>query len=427
MYDPVEKYLRPVVEDHIRNIISNASRNIGNIAGQSANVVLGKRTRSGTAKQKKPSRTGRGSKSTGLSGGKFKPLKKTKKYKRVQRKRSYVGAKGVYYRLESGNEITPKRCGYVGHHTMPRNTVNTHVWRALLKALMLKKGYTIKNFSDLSSDGVAAGTKIGFTYRFNFDDGTALSSFEYNTSGADTWEQIAFTFGGQTFNRVDEFHLVTLYLLDVNDSKTTFNLIGAKITVDAKSTLKIQNRSKNSEGADEADDVDCVPLYGKFYEVQSGGLRYIIDQIGTYRKMVANAISGNIDVTVDTNDVTVDPNAVFAEPPFPSFFIGVKKSGKVHLDPSMIKTSTLTEKFSMSLDQFLNKMFGAGNNTRVRGELGKTRVFAIEKMLEVNTGVLQTIYPFTIAYEHDLKLGFVIKEGWSTKSTMVIDDTLGVS
>lgn len=433
MYDPVEKFIKPLVEQHISNVIRDSMRNIRNIAGQSVQPVLGKRDSSGRSKTQ-TERTGKPRVAKGASwstsSGKLKTSKKYVRGKKYKKTKS-IGARGVHYRLEAGNEITPVRCGYVGHVTCPRNVVNVHMWRALLKALMLKKGYTIQSFNDLVSDGVPVGSTFVFQYRFNYDDASSITTTNEVVLVADTWEALALRLAALTFNRVDEFHMLNFSWIGsgVAADRVNYNLIGAKIEVDCKSTLKIQNRSVNAAAPeeDQADDVDNVPLYGKSYECQSAGFRYVVDRLGTQKKFVGNASNGLMELVVDTNDQSINPNAVFAEPPFPSFFVGIKKAGKVKLDPGNIKTSTLIWRKSYKLEKFFSYLSGAGTLTRVRGELGSCRLFALEKMLEVRTDSAVVPFPFTIAYEHDYKLGIIVKEGKSTISTMVIQDVNGIS
>lgn len=358
--------------------------------------------------------------STSKSSGFFKTSKRSlKKYRTA----SLISKKGVLLRIEAGNVITPKRCGYVGHATMPHNSVNLHLWRAIIKALAIKSNIQIDDF-DADVPGTLVGIDITLVVRFNYDVNNT-TDVTYTIPGGGTWEGIANYFASQTYTQNEEFQFIKIgWTLGVIPSE--LHLVEAKIMVDVKSSLKIQNRSKNSEGAIEADDVDNVPLYGKTYEAWSAGLRYDIEVTGLGKRFVANATNGLLDITVDTNDTTIDPNGLLAEPPIPSYFVGIKKCGKVHLDPGYIKTSVLSERFTMSLDQFLIKLYGAtGGSVKVRGELGKVRVFALEKMLEVNTGPLQTITAMNIAYEHDLKIGMCLIGSTPSKTTQVINDING--
>lgn len=358
----------------------------------------------------------------------FVSLKKKglKAYKDVNK----IAKFGVLYRLEAGNVITPKRCGYVGHGTMPYRLVVNHVWRAILKALVSKTGVAIQDFLDVMTNDYSVGTSITTRFRYNYDPNNQTPS-TYTLAGGETYEYVALELAKLFDDKGPDFQIISIELLEESQTggstkREEINLVDSKLVFDVKSSLKIQNRSKNSLGS-EADEVDNVPLYGKSYESSSQALRYFHEPTGTYKRFAVNKKNGLMDLTVDSNGVG---EGMFAEPPPPKLFVGITKCGKIHLDPSQIQTSVLTEKFTISMDNFIAKIVGVDANdstgvVKVRRELGKCRVFGLEKMLEVNTGSEQTIVEMNIAYEHDYKLGVMLKYKNPVRTTVVIQDTLG--
>lgn len=336
---------------------------------------------------------------------------------------SKIAKKGVLYRLEAGNTITPKLCGYVGHCTMPYSVVMKHVWRAIVKAIVAKCGVAIQDFADVFTQDFVVATSVTIRFRFNYDPNNQ-SSYTYTTAGGETYEDVAIYFSDYMASKGPDFQLISIELLVPGDRKVEIILTDATVMFDVKSTLKIQNRSKNAIENNEADDVDNVPLYGKSYEAWTSGLRYFHEPTGTYKRFVANNDNGIMDLSVNANGVG---DGIFAEPPPPTLFVGVKKYGKVHLDPGEIKTSVLTERFSISLDRYFGKTLGVDPSAvlKIRRDIGKCRLFALEKMLEVNTGPEQTITEMNIAYEHDYKLGVMITYKNPVRTTTVIQDVLG--
>lgn len=425
-FDPMEQFVRPLVEKELRYRFDSAYNNaLDYMAGKSARVKVGRKLSNPTSNSKtKTQRTSAPStKASGASfsnsSGKFKTSKKSlKKYKKINK----LDKRGVTYRLEVGNSFAPKRCGWVGHSTMPFDVVNKQLWRGLLKEIVWKCGVLIQNFSDRVDVDFPVGGNFQFTHRFNYD-ANPTSIDTYTPAAGETYDNVAEHFHIYTKDQGKEFQFINLAYGDSTRS-VDIDLVQATVSYQVKSSLKIQNRSKNStETDDQADDVDNVPVYGKSYESKSNGMRYFYEPTGLYERLVGNKRTGVIQIGVDSNTGTM---GFLAEPPQPKLFVGVKKSGKVHLDPGVIKTSVLSEKKTIKLDTLISKLYGIGGGiSKIRGEVGTCRVFALEKMLEVNTGPLQTILAMNLAYEHDYKITLAVKSKKRVQTTMVIEDLIG--
>lgn len=164
----------------------------------------------------------------------------------------------------------------------------------------------------------------------------------------------------------------------------------------AKSAIKFQNRTVNSAGNVEADDVDNVPLYGKTYD--GFGKNWIqLEDRWYYPPLVNEENSTNLASTV---------TGVLAEPAPLSTIKGCSKSGKIHLDPAEIKTSVLTSGFKMNANKFLFLLARDQGGDSNIVNLGKVRLITLEKMIQaVETTNENGIKLF---YETDLKTGTIV-------------------
>lgn len=363
----------------------------------------------------------KGGAATSRSKGFFRTSKKALRKNQLEGRISKLG---VNYRLEAGTVITPLRCGYVGHSTMPYLLVNKQIWRAIIKYLMYQMNVIITNY-EAAIPTELLGTQIVFKFRFNPEEVVA-SDHIFTIVAGSTFESAAEDFHEFTLGRGSEFIYVSLFARDASSKLVSqFRFTGSKIHVFVKSTLKIQNRSKNSAESNEADDVDNVPLYGKSYEGMTNGLLFNPDLDGFQRHFTTGPSNGLFSLEVNTNDPNISDNWYMAEPPIPQHFVDIKKSGKVHLDPAELKTSVLTENFTTDLTKFIRNFYGQSKTVDYAfGRQGHCRFYAFEKMLEVNTGSIQTPVAMNIAFEHDYKIGVLFKGGKNVLTTRVIEDKL---
>jgi hypothetical protein len=101
------------------------------------------------------------------------------------------------------------------------------------------------------------------------------------------------------------------------------------------------------------------------------------------------------------------------EPPYASDFIGVKRSGKVKIEPGTIKTSVLkykkTIKFSdlqreLATSQDIIYLGNIPDADRKVMRLGKYRFFGLEKIIDATSGI-----PITLGLEHNIRVNMWTK------------------
>lgn len=293
----------------------------------------------------------------------------------------------------------------IGHSIFNRKQLREDAARGFVKMVFSKLKIWV---TDLDANmAVIRPLLFKWTYR-RFPADTDQTS-QLNVTSANTYSTLATNISDLIFYIVDVNPQAYFTKFEVNevDVPTTPTLLGTRLLfldmrrmgfdIYVKSALKIQNRTINSSGNLEADDVDNVPLYGKSYE-GSGNWFELSDQV--FAPEVASD-SPNILQGVFTNASN------FSEPPSLRHVVHANKSGKAHLDPGQIKTSVLIYRKRFTLNQllkvWLNPTGGTPGTTMSVIQIGKYRVFYLEKMIQaVATTDVNAI---TLAYEVDHKIG----------------------
>jgi len=330
--------------------------------------------------------------SSGFFGTGSKVTKKSKTFK--------VLSTGISHTSETGKLVTSDHCRYIGHATWCSGSIMLYTCIAVIKQIFVKAGRNITSIDSTISD--ATTDNISFIYRLDDDPGSAESTVvvgnvaSYPTlrlMGAELMIALN-TIAWTTSTRVIELRYNALSGTHVYDS-VIYQMETAKVTLDIKSTLKIQNRSSNTDN--EADDVDNVPLYGKQYGGNGNG---VLKKGGTFGNQPFLADDTYGVMTRDGN--TTDTR----EPMIPETFTYCKTSAKAKLEPGEIKTSTLTyNKVHMFNPLITELQIGVASAVSDRTGRGTFRLFAFEKMLEVYP---TTIIPIEVAFEcnQNLKVGF---------------------
>jgi hypothetical protein len=98
------------------------------------------------------------------------------------------------------------------------------------------------------------------------------------------------------------------------------------------------------------------------------------------------------------------------------YFKGCSKYGKVHLDPSQIKTNTLIDKFSFGFNVIHKRIIDAIAANGVYTSFGKYSVFALEQMIR-NSATASLNQTITVAFEINAYHTMGIYEGKSKPLT----------
>jgi len=335
------------------------------------------------------------------SGGKLGIRRKPKKPK------GWQAGKGVTFTGETGGVLGAQDIVYIGHITGPRDLIFKQAMQSMVKLLLTKMNVRIRDFgAPMNEVKIAPGDLFNLLYKADSRT-TVTSSSSFAVLAASTFNDVANSFvtllSGTTLT---DWSPLVLEYVPIGGNSPQFASIGLDqlmLHFDIKSSLKIQNRSINTAGNDQEDDVDNVPLYGKSIGGSGTGV------IARFPNSISPAnVVGNINNGV-ISQVNLDDNA--KEPLSGYFFPKSSLQGKVHLDPGILKTSVLTTRRNISL-KYLVRLFNTGaTSPQPLTSFGKYRFFQLEKMID--TGITINLL---VAYEHNISMSCyaTTKYNWTT-------------
>jgi len=330
---------------------------------------------------------------------------------------------GVVISLENGHVHSDGRSAtYLAHSTLPGLAVFRACVASLIKKIFVMAGYQIKNFEEalLASSDYQSILRLSYKKRDDTDllvhDFTIVTGVSATTLQSLTRDVEIFFESKQATNTVPLVMLKFALYQDIGVLSTAkvlateLDLTNCRFDVYSKSRFKIQNRTVNSATSDEADNVDNVPIDGKYYEVNSNGTMF-----RDYSTQVATGtVTAALTTSIIYGTLRMDPlppstgTNMYKEVPLSSQIVGCKKTGKAHLDPGDIKTSVMTDTLEISLNQLIQKVYYGSDiafDLFKQIWFGKTRIFCFEKMIDAVATTSDNA--FKVAYEHDLDIGAI--------------------
>lgn len=370
-----------------------------------------------TAKKTVKAKSGsKGSAANSKSVGKFKASKaKTNKM-------DAAAQKGFVSRREIGSVVTDSanQVVYLAQSTMPQRLVETTLFKSLIKRLLQEAGMAIKNENVPLLNNQYYNSLIKLDYKVK--DGAVVVTHTWTITKTSTLVSVAndmyssFNGWAGTTNLPQQLLRINFYadfsgsISDAWMLQSSLDLTSARVEIQSTSDLKVQNRTLNSTGNDQADDVDNVPVDGKFFEFRTNST--VFRDYGTPGAALKQGISTNPDYgTLPTYTVDTTGTSMYDKIPLTSQFVGVKRQGNAHLDPGEIKTSSISDSESMLLSKLIYTLYAKSSAAAGVGItqcwLGKTRLFAYEKM--INAVAMSATNQFNIAYEHMVQIGVILK------------------
>jgi len=327
-------------------------------------------------------------------------------------------ASGSVYRAEIGYVWTDavNQVSWVAHSTAPANQVARAAFASLVKKLYKMQSVTIRSHDSLILEGSSYDNQIVIDYK-DRDGGAILqhsisiprATATLNTISNDflTW---ANNFRSATSGVPDQYLKIQLYdgfnsVVVTKFVVASLQLSQCRFKFNALSLLKIQNRTINSTGNNEADDVDNVPVDGRFFDYKTNGTTFNdYTTVGATSVLTTNADTGVLPISAPTTTGTT----MYKEIPNYKQFSGCRKAGNAHLDPGEIKTSTLIDSFSYTFPKMMKILFEKPTtvNLHTQYEIGKSRAFAFEKM--INAVAMTATNQFVLAVEHQYTIGCTI-------------------
>lgn len=348
-------------------------------------------------------------------GGKLttKRIKRTKSKFVKNRRKAAVG--GIVHVQETSGIQTDPNCVYLGH-ALPIWQIRYAAWWAVIRQLYLLAGGTVGELKPdtivtSAVNGFTVGDTITLTYRLTST--AATSTVVYTTVAGDTLDTLISTFAQNLPTDVSTVEFLNLVYQPVAASankRSQLRLDLLIVNIAWKSSMKLQNRTISATGNNESDDIDNVPVYGKSYSGPGLGCKLVGNVSQTLVGFVANQTTGLIKTAASSN-------AALQEPPEPKQFHPVKQSGKVKLGSGEVKTSVLTKKINVRFGYLMNILAPApaaasssATGLKINGRFSIYRMFAVEKMMDVNAGVLTDV---TVAFENDSKVFVSVKQKYS--------------
>lgn len=355
------------------------------------------------------------------SAGFVKKGKSKKKY--MKKKLVKYAVQGCNKTIESSKVLTGQDTVWVGHGTFVRDNILRQAVVALFYK-MFSEMDMIRNSIDVTQLITGTGTASTITVAYRLNPQTNAGSEVYTAPvGGTSLALLADWFLNAARPWMDNFatnyeaQFTELIFTDVTVRKT-FLLDSCTIQIFVKSALKMQNRSQSATAANANDEeaVDNVPVYGKSYSGKGTTLR---------AKAQYGATGQDLDLNIDRQfGVTIGSESLYGrkEPPQPKDFVNVSHCGKIRMDPGEIKTSVLQDKFAMNFSSLFracaysqNPSVPAVNTTftlstpRLRN-LGKFRVFCVEKMISINQNSSPNTAPaISIAFENNVEISATVK------------------
>lgn len=345
--------------------------------------------------------------SHGMLGGKISKQRKVKKSKKYRmRKRG-----GVNFVVERGKVVTGTESLYIGHTSTPMNTLLRATWVAIFNKLMDKA--SIQPYGSQNGITFLATTIISVSYKF---EGVGITQENY-TPGAGSVTGLLFAdwamnnarpWNNNANNANIEFYRVLVadyssYNANIR-SNVEIKLWGTKINYIAKSSLKMQNRTRTGTSTS-TDVIDDVPIYGKSYGGKGYGPTYADPTVGT----------GSISLTADSGFGVIEYAPIVSEnglqEPFdPIELARCRTAGKISIDPGQIKTSVVTDKrsvyFNTLMRMFLPRISLTTAPPKTPGlRVGNYKMYGLEKVMNVDNAVI-----LTLAYECQHNLTLEVKE-----------------
>lgn len=342
----------------------------------------------------------------GLLSGKLAPQSKIKKGKKYRLRKEG----GVHYVVEKGKVITSQansQAVYIGHTSTPLHTILRATWIALFNKLMSKA--SVQPYSNAAGISFLTSTLIVVSYKI---DGAAITQDSYSVAGGGsatgetfaTWAMDnARLWNNRNTEATVEFYRMATFDSVYNPavrSNVEIRLWGTKVEYKAKSSLKMQNRTKTGASTS-TDVVDDVPLYGKAYGGKGTGPTF------------SNPLIQNVSFLADNSYGVIEylpasTEEALQEPFDPIELARVKTSGKISIEAGQIKTSVVKDSGKMYFNTFMRQLLPRINlvqstppklpNLRV----GQYKFYGLEKVMNVDNAV-----NISVAYEcqHNITVG----------------------
>ena len=356
--------------------------------------------------------------------------KAQKPYKKVKTSDFYA-EKGSKILIERGGTQTDANALYIGTSTSPINQVYISVCRSIIKQLFTMVGHRIISFEELIPMDITNQYELGYSYYVatsNTIQTTPASqaipnTSTYNALATNLFTNIVGTFTANSSHQFSQFFLKQSAVAGMTQPRlvAVVKAEDVKVYIDSYASLKVQNRTKSSTGADAQDEdgqnISNNPLRGKIYEGNYSGFtpryRNPANLANWGNGFVADPSTGVIVKDADDSDPTQTN-----KPPNGTYFRNTTKTVNIIINPGQIKYHTLKHKFNMNLTVFFAKYSRhlVDNSLQDISYIGKSFMFGLEKTLDSR----DSDSDISVGWEltHSIKSAIVVKP--NTMSTTIL-------
>lgn len=289
---------------------------------------------------------------------------------------------------------------YVGHANMPAGNMLNIAVRAVIKAVYMRMGITIRTYNEISSvPGV-----MTFLY-YTTPIATVSTGINFTVTGTSTYNDVAAAFfsGIQAAIHANPgFRPYAFVFVPSSGIRRTFYTDSVSLNFTSLSRLKLQNRTPNEGGTDSVDTNDVNFLVGSIY-AGSGTGTYIKSSVeGTpHQPLIGTDGSGRILMTRSDN-MAASSSFLRHPPENTKLFTRVKSHSTISkFAPGATKYSSLYTHRKLSFAQMLDMYLkDVAANAYTLSTMGQFRFFGLQKFIDDDAAV-----KVKIAYEVELQLG----------------------
>lgn len=301
---------------------------------------------------------------------------------------------------------------FIGHTSLPGKQSGINMWRAILKYLLIKIGVEVRDFGKRMFDYGFGNFDQIVVYWYELQTQTSPYTNIATINTTTSFDNVAAQLAGNFATSSDLFNSSTMRLDSIvyipvnspNPESTAklgrghVNLNCASVAVSTVSKLKIQNVTVESPNDNEADDVTRVPLQGRVYNCKGNNLEFKSnrnclpgffdgsDEVAlcqTFTKASSSFFGGNVQNFY--GDDTQTPYVKTSEMPQAWEITNCNRSGKFTLQPGDIKVSTVTNRFTVSINYLFRLLYqsrvGKVGTLGYNPKAGKTTAMYLEKVI----------------------------------------------
>jgi hypothetical protein len=329
--------------------------------------------------------------------------------------------KGYHSTIEQFGNVIDQHCGVITHSTIHHMQVARAMMGALLRKLFFQAGINVDNRSNIL--GLFTDTSNSLTYRIRMtqkhEQINGVNYTNHDITAGDSLSSIVEAFGGTqeiyyvlvarpSYDnlRFAEIWLEQLQIVTgVPTTLAKLRLSNEKLTLFAKSKLRVQNRTKGDavDHDADADRVDNLPLMGKIYNFNGAHPKLRSYDNDDDIKKTMNCIGPNglvLGRGIDLEEMN--------EPPNHKIFKNCTGTSKVVLNPGSIKDASIFYKVSGYFNDVIDKlkvksyvaMSGDPPPLLLYGGVGKSQTIFLEEMIRSITS-----NDIIMVYERELITG----------------------